>query len=473
MLKRIKSFGVFVALSLAFLSSARAQFSSPSVAIISSAGIDAFAGTGIGSVLTRTTTGWKTLNCTSGQVMLFQGVGTNSICYTPTGTGTVTSVAATVPTFMSVSGSPVTSGGTLGFSYNSAAANTFLSSPSGSAGVPSFRGITATDIVGLSPTFNTTQNTVAAYIGNGNGAYYGFNLYYSSGWKYVQTDYGYGMRHVGNAFQFMYSPSGTSGTTATLNNYLVVSGDTGAITVPVSLSSPSITYTGMGAASLYGNTASSSGNAAPFTIQGLTDISMPSPAADWIPIYNSSSGTIKKVNASELQTAVGGGVSSYNSRTGAVVPASGDYSTGQLTTVFSGTPPSSGAIGELKTSTVNLGSAVSAVAATPTNITSLSLTAGSWVCSANPALYVQTGDTILTFAATIGTNSASLVTSPGAGYVQTFSGAPVGNSVQIATSTVFFDFASTTPIYLVGYYSLSGGATNSQLWGALNCYRRA
>lgn len=72
------------------------------------------------------------------------------------GSGTVTSVAATVPAYMTISGSPITTSGTLAFDFASQAANKFFSSPNGSSGTPSFRLIVAADI----PTLN--QNTTGS-----------------------------------------------------------------------------------------------------------------------------------------------------------------------------------------------------------------------------------------------------------------------------------------------------------------------
>lgn len=68
-------------------------------------------------------------------------------------TATVTSVGLSLPNIFTVSGSPVTSSGTLTAVLASQTANTFLAAPSGSAGTPSFRAIVAADI----PTLN--QNT--------------------------------------------------------------------------------------------------------------------------------------------------------------------------------------------------------------------------------------------------------------------------------------------------------------------------
>lgn len=65
--------------------------------------------------------------------------------------GAVTSVALSMPSQFSVSGSPITTSGTLSVSWGSQSINYFLAGPStGSAGSPSFRAITGNDL-GLSP----------------------------------------------------------------------------------------------------------------------------------------------------------------------------------------------------------------------------------------------------------------------------------------------------------------------------------
>lgn len=60
---------------------------------------------------------------TSGQVLTTAGAGANPSWSTPSapGTGTVTSVAASVPSFLSISGSPITSSGTLAITYSGTA----------------------------------------------------------------------------------------------------------------------------------------------------------------------------------------------------------------------------------------------------------------------------------------------------------------------------------------------------------------
>lgn len=62
----------------------------------------------------------------------------------------VTSVALSLPSIFTVSGSPVTSSGTLTATLASQTANTFFAAPNGTAGAPSFRTIVAADIPSLS-----------------------------------------------------------------------------------------------------------------------------------------------------------------------------------------------------------------------------------------------------------------------------------------------------------------------------------
>lgn len=60
--------------------------------------------------------------------------------------GTVTSVSATVPAFMTVTGSPVTGAGTLGLTMNSQTQNLVLASPAAASGTPDFRALVTNDL---------------------------------------------------------------------------------------------------------------------------------------------------------------------------------------------------------------------------------------------------------------------------------------------------------------------------------------
>jgi hypothetical protein len=77
------------------------------------------------------------------------------------GSGTITSVGISVPSWLTVTGSPVTSNGTIAITGTSEASNLFLASPNGSSGAMTPRAIVSAD---LPPTItsNTTGNASTA-----------------------------------------------------------------------------------------------------------------------------------------------------------------------------------------------------------------------------------------------------------------------------------------------------------------------
>ena len=91
----------------------------------------------------------------SGQVLSSAGATSVPTWISPT-TGSVTSVALSMPSIFTVTGSPVTSTGTLAATLASQAANTVFAAPNGTAGTPSFRILAAEDI----PTHNNTWSTI-------------------------------------------------------------------------------------------------------------------------------------------------------------------------------------------------------------------------------------------------------------------------------------------------------------------------
>lgn len=76
-----------------------------------------------------------------------------TICCTVNGggSGTVTSVAATAPDELTVTGSPITTNGTIGFAWASQLTNLVFASPCGSTGAPTFRALCDSDF----PTVNS------------------------------------------------------------------------------------------------------------------------------------------------------------------------------------------------------------------------------------------------------------------------------------------------------------------------------
>jgi hypothetical protein len=79
------------------------------------------------------------------------------------GGGSVTSVSATVPSvLLAISGSPVTTSGTLAFSLSSAAANLFFASPNGSSGAGTYRAVVGADL----PAINLAASGAGGVTGN-------------------------------------------------------------------------------------------------------------------------------------------------------------------------------------------------------------------------------------------------------------------------------------------------------------------
>lgn len=93
------------------------------------------------------------------------------------GDGSVTSVALALPSIFSVTGSPVTSSGTLSATLASQSANTVFAAPNGSAGAPSFRALAYADLpIQLfdenpsTPIANTVSGANAIALGSGSAA---------------------------------------------------------------------------------------------------------------------------------------------------------------------------------------------------------------------------------------------------------------------------------------------------------------
>lgn len=100
-----------------------------------------------------------------------------------TPTGGVTSVAVSVPSILTVSGSPITSSGTIAISLANQTANTLFAGPSsGSAAAPTFRSIVALDMFGWVPnpqaglSYNIASTDYRKYLTSTNSSPVTFNL---------------------------------------------------------------------------------------------------------------------------------------------------------------------------------------------------------------------------------------------------------------------------------------------------------
>jgi hypothetical protein len=86
----------------------------------------------------------------NGQCMKTDGSGVTSWSACSSTSGTVTSVDVAVPGFMSTSGGPITSAGTITLGLQTQTQNLVFASPNGSTGAPSFRSLVSADIPALS-----------------------------------------------------------------------------------------------------------------------------------------------------------------------------------------------------------------------------------------------------------------------------------------------------------------------------------
>jgi len=95
----------------------------------------------------------------AGQVLTVSGG--NPVWAAPATNGTVTSVALSLPSFITVTGSPVTTSGTLTGTLASQAANTVFAAPNGAAGAPTFRSIVIGDVPTGAPSTQTPDQANA------------------------------------------------------------------------------------------------------------------------------------------------------------------------------------------------------------------------------------------------------------------------------------------------------------------------
>ena len=108
----------------------------------------------------------------SGEMSLVSCTGTVTVIGSGGGgSGTVTSVALSMPAIFTVSGSPVTSSGTLTAALASQSANLVFAGPTtGSAAAPTFRSLVAADVPNLDAAKITTGTIATAQLGSGTAS---------------------------------------------------------------------------------------------------------------------------------------------------------------------------------------------------------------------------------------------------------------------------------------------------------------
>ena len=98
----------------------------------------------------------------AGQVLSTDGSG--ALSWVTGNSGSVTSVAVSMPAIFSVTGGPITSSGTIAATLASQAANTVFAAPDGSSGTPTFRSLASGDIPSLDAAKIATGTFTASQI---------------------------------------------------------------------------------------------------------------------------------------------------------------------------------------------------------------------------------------------------------------------------------------------------------------------
>jgi len=128
--------------------------------------LDADAGNAQGDILYRGSTGWTALTPgTSGQFLQTQGASNNPLWATVSGGSGLTSVGLSMPSEFTVSGSPLTTNGTITVTKANEAQNSVYAGPiTGGLGLPTFRALANSDL----PT-PASQSANTVYAGPSSG----------------------------------------------------------------------------------------------------------------------------------------------------------------------------------------------------------------------------------------------------------------------------------------------------------------
>lgn len=144
-----------------------------------------------------------------------------------------------------------------------------------------------------------------------------------------------------------------------------------------------------------------------------------------------------------------------------------------ITGATGGTCASAGNVGECKQSSIPIGSAVSLTTGTATTITSVSLTAGNWLCTGN-AIFYPAGATVTSAEAAWISSTAppSIPTTPNSGSYISLSSLPNtagGNGNALPVGQYPINVTTTTTVYLVSYAVFTTNVMTA--YGAINCFR--
>jgi hypothetical protein len=304
------------------------------------------------------------------------------------GGGTVTSVGLSAPSIFSVSGSPVTTTGTLTFTSNTQLANTVYSGPTtGGAAVPTFRSLVVADLPTGIPNGNLQNASITVTAGTGISV---TGSPVSLGGSITIANVGVTSFSAGTTG---FSPTSASTGAVVLSGTLNASnGGTGISATPTNGQLLIGNGTGFTLNTITAGTGVSVSNGAgtiTLSSTGVTDLT----AGTGISV-NASSGSITVSNTGVTGISAGTGISISASTGTVTISATGtagvtSFSAG--TTGFSPTSPSTGAV--VLSGTLNASNGGTGISATPSNgqlligngtgFTLNTLTAGSGISIAN------------------------------------------------------------------------------------------
>lgn len=224
-----------------------------------------------------------------------------------------------------------------------------------------------------------------------------------------------------------------------------------------------LTGLGTGVGTALGSAVTGSGGIVLSTSPALTTPNLGTPSAvtltngTGLPVATGVSGLGAGVATGLASAATGSG--------GPVLATSPTITTPTINGVTNGSTAGTGVIGQLLTGSTT---GTSITSGTTVNATSVSLTAGSWLCWGQALFAPATNTVVANMAAGITTTSATLPASPNSSYLGVTDIASDATSIQ--TFLTPFNISSTTTVFLV---ALAGSVTvnTATVSGYIDCLR--